>query len=122
MVTALIAVIGLAILALGLIGFLCFGQAVGAFSRPSAAGACAAVRGEGAARTGEAFPGRTVAAVASAAARGIGPAGAGMAGTAITDLLEDKRSIGKRVALLGATVPAGFFVAGPWLTNLIARG
>ncbi len=126
MVTAVIAVIGLAILVWGLIQFVCFGIAVRAFSRLQATGAYTTVKESGAVKTGEAFVGRTVDAIPSAfvrrLVRRVVPDGTDIAGTFITDLLEEKRSIGKWVALLGAAVFAGSFVAGPWLTNLIARG
>jgi hypothetical protein len=126
MVTVLIALIGLAILVWGLIQFVAFGIAMRVFGRLQSTGAYTTVKESGAVKTGEAFVGRAVDAIQNAfvrrLVRRVVPEGSDITGTFITDLLQEKRGLGKWVAILGAAVFAASFVAGPWLTNLIARG
>ena len=126
MMTVLIALVGLAIFIWGMVLFVTFGIAGKAFARLQGTSAYTAVKESGAVKTGEALVDRAVEAIPNAFARrmirNVVPEGSDMTGSVVTGIIEGKRSTGGWLAVLGAVLFVGSFVAGPWLQNLIARG
>ena len=124
--TVLIALIGLAVFIWGLAIVAAFSVAARAFAKVQATGAYATVRDSGVMKSGEALVDRVVDAVPSGLARRmirtVVPQGSDMAGSVISDTIEGRRSNGKWLAALGAAIFVLSFIAGPWLTTLIARG
>jgi hypothetical protein len=126
MATFIIALVGLAIFIWGMALFVAFGIAGRVFARLQSTSAYTAVKENETVKAGEALVDRAVEAVPNAFVRrlirNVVPEGSDMTGTVVTGIIEGKRSAGGWLAVLGAVIFAGSFVAGPWLHNLIARG